>query len=131
MKTWERWQLQVSAAVLVWMNALPYLSRLPRGLDWVAQYWPDPGFEVVGLIFFHAFYSLPAIPLINSLREDGRPGFVWALALVLASTVSWLFHMDYDLAADAQAATGLVILPAMIAGLAWVVLAAGRWVWHR
>jgi hypothetical protein len=110
----------------MWVNALPYLSRLPRGTDWVAQYLPDEGFIVFGLIFFHALYSTPAIPLIKSLRESERPGLYWALALLAVTALTWLLNKDHDLAADAQAATGLVIFPLMAMGLAYGILALGH-----
>ena len=115
-----------SVVVLVWVNALPYLSRLPRGTDWVAQYLPDEGFTVIGLIFFHALYSTPAIPLINSLRKSEGPRLYWMLALLSVTVLTWLFNKDHDLAADAQAATGLVIFPIMAMGSAYGILALGR-----
>ena len=115
-----------SATVLVWVNALPYLSRLTKGLDWATQYLPDEGALVPGLIFFHVFYSTPAIPLITSLRESEKPGLPWTLALAAVTALTWAFHKDYDLAADAQAATGLVILPLVTMGTAYIILAVCR-----
>jgi hypothetical protein len=119
-------QLSWSVGVLIWVNALPYLSRLPRGLEWVAQYLPDEGWLVFGLLFFQAFHSAPAIPLIKSLRESGKPGLFWALALLAVTFLTWIFNKDYDLAADAQAAMGLVIFPVMTMGAAYGILALGR-----
>ena len=119
-------QITWSVLVLIWVNALPYLSRLPRGLDWAAQYLPDEGLLVFGLLFFHTFYSAPAVPLIKSLRESGKPGLFWALAFFAVTVLTWAFNMDHDLAADAQAATGLVIFPLMAMGAAYGILALGR-----
>lgn len=119
-------QLSWSIVVLIWVNALPYLSRLPRGLDWAAQYLPDDGWLVFGLIFSHALFSAPAVPLIKSLRESERPGLFWGLALLAVTLFTWVFNKDFDLAADAQAATGLVIFPLMAMGAAYGILALGR-----
>jgi hypothetical protein len=119
-------QIAWSVAVLVWVNALPYLSRLPRGMNWVAQYLPDEGFTLVGLVFFHTLYSAPAIPLIGYLRKSEKPGLSWVLALLAVTALTWLFNKDYDLAADAQAATGLVIFPLCAMGAAYGILALGR-----
>ena len=115
-----------SIGVLIWVNALPYLSRLPRGLDWAAQYLPDEGWLIFGLLFFHALYSAPAVPLIKSLRESEKPGLSWLLALLAVTLLTWVFNKDYDLAADAQAATGLVIFPLIAMGVAYGILALGR-----
>ena len=115
-----------SIGVLIWVNALPYLSRLPRGLDWAAQYLPDEGWLIFGLLFFHALYSAPAVPLIKSLRESEKPGLSWVLALLAVTLLTWVFNKDYDLAADAQAATGLVIFPLVAMGVAYGILALGR-----
>ena len=126
MNTKSAGQLTWSIGVLIWVNALPYLSRLPRGLDWAAQYLPDEGWLVFGLLFFHALYSAPAVPLIKSLRESEKPGLFWALALLAVTVLTWVFNKDYDLAADAQAATGLVIYPLLAMGAAYGILALGR-----
>lgn len=119
-------QIIWSVGVLIWVNALPYLSRLPKGTDWAAQYLPDEGWLIFGLIFFHALHSTPAIPLIKSLRESQRPGIPWAIALLTVTALTWFFNYDYDLAADAQAATGLVIFPLMAMGAAYGILALGH-----
>jgi len=119
-------QISVSAAVLLWVNILPYLSRLPRGLDWVAQYLPDEGFLVPGLIFFHALYSAAAIPLIRHLYLGEKPGPAWTLALLAETAFIWFWNKDYDLAADAQAATGLVVFPLVAMGIGFGILAVGR-----
>ena len=126
MKILSARQLTWSTGVLIWVNALPYLSRLPRGLDWAAQYLPDEGFLVPGLIFIHTMFSLPAVPLIWSLRKKEKPGVIWALALGVVSVITWSTHKDWDLGADAQAATGLVIFPLIAMVAAYGVLAMDR-----
>lgn len=116
-------RLLLSACLIVWTNALPYLSRLPRGAAWAAEYWPDEGVVVFGLVFILAMFSMPAIPLIWGLRQPGQPGRVWILAWLVVTVLTWLLHMDLDLAADAQAATALVIFPLLTMGAAYGVLA--------
>jgi len=118
--------LLLSTVIVIWINALPYLSRLPGGIDWVAQYLPDEGFLIPGLIFFHVLYSTPAIPLIWALRHRKKPGLTWALSLLVVTTLIWYFNKDYDLAADAQAAIGLVIFPLVVMVAAYGVLALDK-----
>lgn len=118
--------LPLSAAVLIWVNVLPYLSRMSRGSEWAAKYLPDDGFLVPGLILIHAMFSLPAIPLIWSLRKKEKPGVIWVLALGVVSIITWYTHKDWDLGADAQAATGLVIFPLISMVAAYGVLAVDR-----
>ena len=126
MTTKSAGQLSWLIGVLIWVNALPYLSRLPRGLDWATQYLPDEGFLVPGLILIHAMFSLPAVPLNWSLRKKGKPGVIWALALGVVSVITWYTHKDWDLGADAQAATGLVIFPLFAMVAAYGVLGMDR-----
>jgi len=118
--------LFLSIVAVIWVNALPYLSRLPRGADWVAQYLPDEGFLIPGLILSHAMYSTPAIPLIWALRHSKKPGLIWTLALFVVTSLTWYCNKDYDLAADAQAAIGLAIFPLMAMVAAYGVLAIDR-----
>ena len=41
-----------SVALVVYVNLVPYACRIWRGPDWVAQYLPDEGHLVLGLLFF-------------------------------------------------------------------------------
>ena len=116
----------LSVAVLIWVNALPYLSRMSRGSEWATKYLPDDGFLVPGLILIHAMFSLPAIPLIWSLRKKEKHGVIWVLALGVVSAITWYTHKDWDLGADAQAATGPVIFPLIAMAAAYGVLAIDR-----
>jgi len=68
-------------------------------------------------------YSTPAIPLIWALRHREKPGLIWTLALLVVTTLTWNLNKDYDLAADAQAAIGLVIIPLLSMVAAYGVLA--------
>ena len=99
-------------ALVAYFVVLPYLSRIGGGVDWVAQYVPPPDKLIFGLLFFGAFSAVPGVVL--SALSAGRRGAA-RLPLVAAflgmSALTVVFHHDYDLAADAQAAIGLVIWP--------------------
>ncbi|MBX3410221.1 MAG: hypothetical protein KF859_10090 [Phycisphaeraceae bacterium] len=101
----------MSVALLGYVNFLPYLCRLWRGLDWVAQYLPDQGYFISGLLFFGAFASLPAIPLIATYLSRGRIPATFVLSFVVATGLLSFAHHNYDLGSDAQAALGLVFFP--------------------
>ena len=121
-------QIAWSVAVLIWLNALPYLSRLYKGWDWVAGILPDgSGFPfLLGLLFVHAIYSLPAIPLVRALNKSQRPTLPWAIALGVVSAFIVFAFKDVDLCCDANAAIILVNIPLFAMGIAFVILAVGQ-----
>ena len=106
-----------SALSITYVNLVPYLCRLPRGVSWAAQYLPDEGRLVLGLLFFGVFASLPAIPLIVAFvyRQQLPATLLVCVATVTALLIHW--HHDYDLASDAQAAIGLIFIPIYALGL--------------
>ena len=53
------------AAALVCL-ILPLLSRLPRGMDWVAQYYPDKGYLLIAILFFGGCALVPALVVLVS-----------------------------------------------------------------
>jgi hypothetical protein len=117
-----------SVGVLIWLNALPYLSRLPQGRDWVAGILPDgSGIPfLLGLLFVHAMYSLPAIPLVRALIKSQKATLPWAIALgVVSAFIAYTFK-DVDLCCDANAAVMLVNIPLFAMGIAFVILAVGQ-----
>ena len=117
-----------SVVVLIWLNALPYLSRLHQGRDWVAGILPDgSGFPFLfGLLFVHAIYSLPVIPFVRALIRSQRPTLPWAIALGVVSAFIIFAFRDVDLCCDANAAIILVNIPLFAMGIAFVILAAGQ-----
>jgi hypothetical protein len=121
-------QIAWSVGVLVWLNALPYLSRLHKGGEWVAGILPDgSGFPfLLGLLFVHAIYSLPAIPFVRALIKSQRVTLPWAIALGVVSAFSIFTFKDVDLCCDANAAIILVNIPLFATGIAFVILAVGR-----
>ena len=123
--------------IVVWFIALPYLSRLPRGLDWVLSYLPDEGKLLFGLLFFAAFACLPAIVMIGALKSLApfNPRLA-LLPFLVMSIATILAHYDYDLSSDAQAAIWLVVAPVIVAflgGATTVLVLAGAWFvqWRR
>jgi len=117
-----------SLLALVYVNVLPYLSRLWGGLDWVAQYLPDHGIASVGMLFFHAFYSLPAIPLIISIWTSKTSRAPWVSTLAVVTILTVMANATYDLASDAQAAIGLIFFPFFIMLLGFVALGIGGYI---
>ena len=121
-------QIAWSVGVLIWLNALPYLSRLYRGWEWVAGILPDGnGFPfLVGLFFVHAIYSLPVIPFVRALIKSQLPTLPWVIALGIVSAFMIFAFKDVDLCCDANAAIILVNIPLFAMGIAFVILAAGQ-----
>jgi hypothetical protein len=112
-----------SAILLLYIILLPYACRLYRGMDWAAQYLPDEGHLVAGLLFFGGFASLPAIPLIAAFWLRKHVPVTFILSIVIATGFLAFWHHDYDLASDAQAAIGLIIIPLYASILTALVVA--------
>ena len=96
---------------------LPYISRLPYGLDWVAQYQPNGGYFSAGMIFFLAFAILPSIFTFLSALVSKAPCY---LPVLLSSFTAFgilaICHHANDLAADAQSGLTLIFIPMFAAG---------------
>lgn len=108
-------------ALLLYVNLLPYACRLYRGIDWAVQYFPDHAHFLSGMLFFGGFASLPALPLIAVFWLRKWLPATFAVACLVATGLLAAWHHNYDLAADAQAAIGLVFIPiyvALLTGLA-------------
>jgi hypothetical protein len=68
-----------SVIILVYVNLVPYVSRIWRGVEWVAQYLPDEDHRLSGLLFFGGFASLPAIPLMVAFASQADPGHTFRI----------------------------------------------------
>ncbi|HYF61174.1 MAG TPA: hypothetical protein VD886_00080 [Herpetosiphonaceae bacterium] len=96
--------------------AMPYLARIPRsftrGADWFWSYLPSPG----AFLFFGAFNLIGLAPLavlgFVSASKGTDTAFLATALVHMAAT--FLIHQGYDLAADAQAAIGLVVFPLLV-----------------
>lgn len=107
--------------LLLYVNLLPYACRLYRGVDWAFQYLPDNTHFLSSMLFFGGFASLPAFPLIALFWLRKRLPITFVIACLVATGLLVAWHHNYDLAADAQAAIGLVFIPifaALLTGLA-------------
>ena len=112
-----------SLIILAYVNLVPYVCRMWRGFDFVAQYLPDKGHLISGICFFGGFASLPAIPLfvVFLCRKNIPITFVTSIIVATALLVFW--NYDYDLATDAQAAAGLIFIPLYAATITGVIAA--------
>ena len=106
--------------------AIPFLSRLPRGSDWVAQYLPDEGHFISGTLLIGAFAMIPAIILFFTALISKSPLFLPVVISTLTTiTMLAYWHHNNDLAADAQAAISLFFIPISAACFAIVGGAVG------
>jgi hypothetical protein len=104
--------------------AMPFLCRIPRGGKWVAQYLPDEGNLISGMLFLGAFAFFPVV-LVFCAGLISKPPFYLPVVIstLVALTMLGYWHHDNDLAADAQAAISLIFIPiyagafALIGGL--------------
>jgi len=104
-------KITYSIVAFIYMNLLPYLCRLPKGIDWAKQYLPSEGHLVGGLIFFHFFYSIPAVLLVISIYTSKKYAIPFLTTFLSLTIVTVYFNYSYDLASDAQAAIGLFFMP--------------------
>ena len=87
--------------------ALPYVARLPRGVEWVRQYTDT---DLRGWLFTEAFNAIAwgAILAISFMYR--RPTSLIAPCLIGFGFLAWA-HNTLDLRADAQAAIALIFIP--------------------
>lgn len=100
-----------SVIVLAYVNLVPYICRMGRDVEWVAQYLPDEGHRLSGLFYFGSFAPLPAIPLVVVLLFRTRLPVTFAVSILVATTLLVFWHHNYDIASDAQAVIGLIFIP--------------------
>ena len=121
-------------ALVFYVNLLPYACRLYRGIDWATQYLPDKGHLLPGLLLFGGFASLPAIPLVALFWLRKHLPFTFSTASLVTPGLLVAWHHNYDLAADAQAAIGLIFIPiyaALLTGVAAVLTAGAEWIVNK
>ncbi len=101
--------------------AMPFLCRMPRGVTWVAQYLPDEGHLIGGMLFFGAFALVPAV-IVFCAGLISKPPFYLPVVIstLVALTMLGYWHHDNDLAADAQAAISLIFIPICAGGFALI-----------
>ena len=122
----KKQKITYSIVAFIYMNLLPYLCRLPKGIDWVKQYLPDEGHLVGGLIFFHCFYSIPAVLLVISIYTSKKYAIPFLTTFLSLTIVTIYFNYNYDLASDAQAAIGLIFMPIITSFTGSIALGLGH-----
>lgn len=122
MKTKVKLGLAAATGCLI----VPILSRLPKGVEWVAQYRPDEGHFIGGILFFGGFALIPAVVVFVAFLVSREPRFFPGLFATAAAYATLIYlHHDNDLAADAQAALTLVFIPLFVAFIAALCAGAG------
>lgn len=86
---------------------LPYAARLPRGTEWVGQY---TGTGLNGFLMLEAFNAIAWGSLLGLTFLIRRPIAMLAPCLLGFGFLAWT-HATLDLAADAQAGIGIVLIP--------------------
>ncbi|MGY8770251.1 MAG: hypothetical protein ACKVH8_17685 [Pirellulales bacterium] len=119
-------KIVLSVVVFIYMNLLPYLCRLPKGIEWAKQYLPDEGHLFPGLIFFHCFYSIPAVLLVVSIFTSKKYMIPFLSTFLTLTIVTVYFNHSYDLASDAQAAIGLIVFPIVAAFFGFIAFGLGH-----
>ena len=86
---------------------LPYAVRLPRGIAWLEQYIDV---SIGGYLFFGAFNAIAWGAIIGLSFLYERAESVIAPSIFGFGFLAWA-HSSLDLAADAQSAIALVLIP--------------------
>ncbi len=104
----------------IYMNLLPYVVRIPGGFDWVFQYVPQGNifFVIFALALLHLSFSIPAVVLAIAISASRKYAIPFILTFLTLTGFLGRLHYDLDLAADAQAALGLLIPPIVFSFLA-------------
>ena len=87
--------------------ALPYLARLPGGVDWLRQY-TDAGLD--GALLLGGFNAIAWGAVLGISFAYRHAASVLAPAVAGFGALAWA-HATLDLASDAQAPIALVFLP--------------------
>lgn len=87
--------------------ALPYLARLPGDLDWLGQYTDT---SVGGWIFLGAFNAIAWGSILGISLLYRCPQSLLLPSVLGFGYLAWA-HYSLDLAADAQAALGIIFIP--------------------
>jgi len=112
-------RLLLASGALLACVAMPWLARLPKGLEWVSQYVPEEGMVLTGLLFLGSFSLLPGI-VAACMVLLSRPRFYLPVSMATLFALIFLGYAHYhlDLAADAQASIALIFIPSDAAALA-------------
>lgn len=104
-RSWIMKRMRIAVAVIGIL--LPYLVRIPRGAAWLEQY-TDTGLR--GFLFIGAFNAMAWGSIIALSFLFRRPALLLFPCVTGFTFLGWA-HYTLDLAADAQAAIALSIIP--------------------
>ncbi|MGY4530926.1 hypothetical protein ACVW0Y_000029 [Pseudomonas sp. TE3786] len=99
--------LNARIAVVLVAMLVPYLARLPGGMEWLAQY---TNADIRGWLLLQAFNAIAWGSILAISLAYRRPAALLAPALLGFGYLAWA-HYSLDLAGDAQAAVGIVFIP--------------------
>jgi len=105
-------QIKIGSIAAFLCFVMPFLSRLPRGIDWVAQYLPDEGHLLIGTLLIGTFAMVPAVAVFCAALLSKPPFYFPVLLGTLVATIMLAYwHHDLDLTTNANAPIALVIIP--------------------
>ncbi|MFC1453717.1 hypothetical protein ACFLQL_00905 [Verrucomicrobiota bacterium] len=99
---------------------LPYLCRLYRGFDWAIQYLPiglfnnlatELLFSIPAALLIAGFSVIAAVPMVLCFLFWKHVRVTFFISFAITTVLLIYFHHNYDVAADAQAAIGLIFIP--------------------
>ena len=94
---------------------------MPQGGTWVAQYFPDEGHLIDGMLLFGTLASVPAVIVFCAGLISKPPLYLpVVLSTLVALTLLGYWHHDNDLASSANAPISLVIIPFYAGGFALI-----------
>ena len=121
----SRGQVFWISGVLLIFNSVPYISRLPENRDWILPDG-DGALFLLGMVFLHAMYSLPAFPFVRALVKGREPNWWWIVTLVLVSVMMFFTWNTMELCCDPSAPLAIPTLPMVGMGIAFGLLALGQ-----
>ncbi|MBA3053312.1 hypothetical protein KKF70_03180 [bacterium] len=119
-------KIAYSITAFIYMNLLPYISRLPKGIEWAQQYLPDEGHLIAGLWLVHSFYSIPAVLLIISIYTSKKYALPFLLTFLTLTFATVYFNHGYDLSSCSTATIGLVFMPIITSFLGGIAFGLGH-----
>jgi len=94
-------------AIVLLGLVLPYMARLPRGIEWLQQYTDT---SLGSWLFLGAFNAIAWVAILACSFMYLRPSSLIGPCLLGFGFLAWA-HNTLDLSADAQAAIGLIFIP--------------------
>ena len=100
-----------SVFLILYVVALPYLCRLPRGFEWADQYVSMQSNVFSQSVLLGLCSTLPAIPLVANFLLAKRIPITFALSCFTTTALLVFLYHDYPFEGDGQAVLGLIFIP--------------------